>query len=252
MTLLAQLDARLQDLHRRTAETPLFNPVFQLSLELSRQIESGELGLDDVSALLAELECEGLLARAQRLERLVGPVAPDANLTRIASLAEAETFADFAARWQHPVAHVVFTAHPTFLLTARQSAAVASAASSGAADAATACLAPHERDAITLDSEHRAAMDALTRAQAGSAMTWTGAPTSWATSLRYRLEEKAERLTSYAAALDLLAPDLPNACAPPPAMPPLRPPDLAASDINDPAALSDTANRLSAPITPSN
>ncbi|NCU13115.1 MAG: phosphoenolpyruvate carboxylase, partial [Sphingomonadaceae bacterium] len=231
MTLLARLDARLQELHRRTAETPLFNPVFQLSLELSRQIESGELSLGDVATLLAELDCEGLLARAQRLERLVGPVAPEANLTRIAGLADAGTFADFAARWQHPAAHVVFTAHPTFLLTARQSAAVASAASSGAADAATACLAPHERDAITLDSEHRAAMDALTRAQgARDAMvraalgqarrrwpdqwrslkpmplrfaTWVGydmdgrTDISWATSLRYRLEEKAQRLASY-------------------------------------------------------
>jgi 2-dehydro-3-deoxyphosphogluconate aldolase/(4S)-4-hydroxy-2-oxoglutarate aldolase len=49
MTLLAELDARLQALHPRTAETPLFNPVFQLSLELSRQIESGDLSLDDRS-----------------------------------------------------------------------------------------------------------------------------------------------------------------------------------------------------------
>ena len=39
MTLLAELDARLQALHPRTAETPLFNPVFQLSLELSRRLD---------------------------------------------------------------------------------------------------------------------------------------------------------------------------------------------------------------------
>lgn len=280
MTLLARLDARLQELHRRTAETPLFNPVFQLSLELSRQIESGELSLGDVATLLAELDCEGLLARAQRLERLVGPVAPEANLTRIAGLADAGTFADFAARWQHPAAHVVFTAHPTFLLTARQSAAVASAASSGAADAATACLAPHERDAITLDSEHRAAMDALTRAQgARDAMvraalgqarrrwpdqwrslkpmplrfaTWVGydmdgrTDISWATSLRYRLEEKAQRLASYADALAVLAPDLADALRAASGFATAQAARLAATDLNDPAALSDTANHLSA------
>ena len=70
MTLLAQLDARLQELHARTAETPLFNPVFQLGLELSRQIESGALKLGEVAALVAELECEGLQARANRLEEL--------------------------------------------------------------------------------------------------------------------------------------------------------------------------------------
>ena len=280
MTLLARLDARLQDLHRRTAETPLFNPVFQLSLELSRQIESGELGLGDVATLLAELECEGLLARARRLERLVGPVAPDANLARIERLAEANTFAEFAARWQHPAAHVVFTAHPTFLLTARQSAAVAQAASSGAADAATACVAPHARDAITLDSEHRAAMDALTRAQgARDAMvrvllsearrrwpdqwrslqpmplrfaTWVGydmdgrTDISWATSLRYRLEEKSERLASYADALAALAPDLADLLRAASGFAATQAGRLAATDINNPAALSETANHLSA------
>jgi phosphoenolpyruvate carboxylase len=53
MTLLSQLDARLQDLHRHTAETPLFNPVFQLSLELSRRIESGDLTLDAIAALVS-------------------------------------------------------------------------------------------------------------------------------------------------------------------------------------------------------
>ncbi len=280
MTLLARLDARLQDLHRRTAETPLFNPVFQLSLELSRQIESGELGLGDVATLLAELECEGLLARARRLERLVGPVAPDDNLARITALAEAPSFDDFAARWQHPAAHVVFTAHPTFLLTARQSAAVAQAASSGAADAATACVAPHARDAITLDSEHRAAMDALTRAQgARDAMvrvllgearsrwpdqwrslqpmplrfaTWVGydmdgrTDISWATSLRYRLDEKSERLASYADALAALAPDLADLLRAASGFATTQAGRLAATDINNPAALSETANHLSA------
>lgn len=280
MSLLGELDARLQELHQRTAETPLFNPVFQLSLELSRRIESGELSLDDIAALLAELECEGLLARAQRLERLVGPVAPDANLARIATLAEAETFADFAARWQHPAAHVVFTAHPTFLLTERQSGAVASAASSGSADAATACVAPHGRDAITLDSEHRAAMAALTRAQgARDAMvrvllgqarrrwpdqwrnlkplplrfaTWVGydmdgrTDISWATSLRYRLEEKAERLSSYAEALAALAPDQAETLRAASGYAATQAGRLAATDIADPVALSDTANHLSA------
>ena len=58
-------------LHARTAETPLFNPVFQLGLELSRQIESGALKLGEVAALVAELECEGLQARANRIIRTV-------------------------------------------------------------------------------------------------------------------------------------------------------------------------------------
>ena len=84
MSLLPELDARLQELHLRTAETPLFNPVFQLSLELSRRIESGDLPLRDVATLVAELECEGLLARAARLERLVAPLDPAPSQTGMA------------------------------------------------------------------------------------------------------------------------------------------------------------------------
>ena len=76
---VAQLERRLQELHSRTAETPLFNPVFQLGLELSRQLESGELSLDAVDSLVAELECDGLRARAARLNRLLTPVGPEAN-----------------------------------------------------------------------------------------------------------------------------------------------------------------------------
>ncbi len=280
MTLLSELDTRLQELHQRTAETPLFNPVFQLSLELSRRIESGELSLDAIHALVSELECEGLLARAHRLNRLVAPLGQEANLSRLNEVAQAEDFAAFARRWQHPAVHVVFTAHPTFLLTAQQSAAVAVAASSGEIGAATACVAPHQRDAITLDSEHRAAMDALSRAQtARDAMvrtllgharqhwpeqwralapmplrfaTWVGydmdgrTDISWATSLRYRLEEKAERLGSYAASLHQAAPDLAERLRAAAGYSKLQAERLAATDLDNAAALSETANHLTA------
>ena len=280
MTLLSQLHTRLQELHSRTAETPLFNPVFQLSLELSRRIESGDLPLRDVATLVAELECEGLQARAARLERLVAPLDPAANHARIAGLADAPDFTAFAAKVRTPLLHVVFTAHPTFLLTRRQSEAVAAAATSGAIDAGNACVAPHARDAITLDGEHADAMAAISRGQAardainrqllGEARrrwpgqwrsldplplrfaSWVGydmdgrTDISWATSLRYRLSEKAERLGSYAALLADAAPDLAGR---------LRraagyAADLAArfaADLSAPAALSQAANALTAP-----
>ena len=280
MTLLAELDARLQTLHSRTAETPLFNPVFQVGLELSRRIESGELPLSEVGALVAELECEGLLARATRLERLVAPLAPASNHARIALLADAPDFASFAAKVRRPLLHVVFTAHPTFLLTRRQSAAVADAATSGTIDAANACLAPHERDAITLDGEHADAMAAITRAQSARDAinrrllsearrrwpdqwrsldplllrfaSWVGydmdgrTDISWSTSLRYRLSEKAERLGSYAALLADVAPDLAERLRRAGAFAAGMAARFAA-DLSDPAALSIAANALTAP-----
>ena len=274
LATVADLDRRLQELHVRTAETPLFNPVFQLGLELSRQLESGELALDAVESLVAELECEGLRARAARLHRLVSPLDPAANEASLRELADEEDFAAFAARWQRPLAHVVFTAHPTFLLTKAQTAAVAEAASSGEQ---TVCTAPHARDAITLDTEHEAVMAALSRAQdARDRITgllfdvaatrwpkrwrsfqplpvrfasWVGydmdgrTDIGWATSVRYRLIEKALRLTRYAESLKDAAPEIAARLA----RAGKRTEDMAAvfgADLADPAATSAAANQL--------
>ena len=280
MSLSARLDARLQQLHIHTAETPLYNPVFQLSLELSRELESGALDLAALEGLVAELECDGLMARAARLNRLVAPVESEANEQRIAALAaEGEDFAAFARRWRQPLVHVVFTAHPTFLLSARQSEAVAAAAASGDIDAGTTCVAPHARDTITLDSEHAAAMAAIARAQAArdriNALllaearrrwprdwrslapvplrfaTWVGydmdgrTDISWSTSIQYRLSEKAARLAGYAAQLESAAPDVAARLARASA----RAADMAslfAGDLSDPAALSAAADTLTA------
>ncbi|MES2303480.1 MAG: phosphoenolpyruvate carboxylase, partial [Pseudomonadota bacterium] len=110
MKTVAKLRARLQKLHERTAETPLFNPVFQLSHDLSRQLEGGGMDLNDMDALVAELECEALQSRAVRLRKLVAPTAADANLSRIASLNPEEAgFSEFRARWEKPLLHAVFT-----------------------------------------------------------------------------------------------------------------------------------------------
>ncbi|MBU6267758.1 MAG: phosphoenolpyruvate carboxylase [Sphingomonadales bacterium] len=279
MSELHELDARLQTLHERTIETPLFNPVFQLSLELSRRIESGALTLDGVEALVAELECDGLQTRAARLLRLVSPVDPHENLGRVKALAEASDFAAFAARWARPVAHVVFTAHPTFLLSKAQGQAVADAASAGDTSAEAVCVVGPQRDTITLDFEHDAAMAAMRRGQdardrinallLGLARqrwpdrwqalkplpvrfaSWVGydmdgrTDIGWQTCLRYRLAEKAERLGLYAAQLSEAAPDVAARLT--------AAGGYAAGmaarfggDIGDPAVLSALANEFSA------
>ncbi len=279
MTKAFDLHARLQELHPRTAETPLFNPVFQLGLELSRQNEQGKLPLDAVDALVAELECNGLLARASRLNRLVSPIDPGENEARLAALAKADSFEAFAAKWQRPVVHVVFTAHPTFLLSRAQTGAVAAAASSGDVREATVCVVAATRDTITLDGEHDAAMAAMARAQtARDRMTgllldaaheqwpdrwrelrplpirlasWVGydmdgrTDISWSTSLRYRLAEKGERLASYARMLAGAAPEIAGRLVAASA----RADEMATlfgTDLTDPAALSAAADRLTA------
>lgn len=276
----ADLTRRLSALHDRTAETPLFNPVFQLSLDISRALESGAMTLADAAALVAELECESLQSRAARLVDLLGPMEPDLNLAAVRQLCDGFThFTDFAGHWASPLFTVVLTAHPTFLLGPAQARAVATAASSGEVCAATVCSVDPERPAITLDFEHEAAMAALVCAQdARDAInrtilreasarwpeswrklrpqpfrfaTWVGydmdgrTDIGWATSIRFRLHEKALRLARYADAMARISPDHPVRLALSAAHDRTRAMEaLFAGDLTSPEALSQAANRL--------
>jgi phosphoenolpyruvate carboxylase len=273
MTSLAALEARLGELHQRTRETPLFNPVFQLSLDLSRALEGGETSLDDLAALVAELECDGLKARAKKLRRLLGPPAA-ANAPD-----EDEDFATFAARWQNPQLHAVFTAHPTFLLSPAQSEAVAIAASASTEVDDTVCAVPATHTAVTLEHEHRAAMDAMARAQDARDVivarlleeargrwpeewrslrpvpfrfaSWVGydmdgrTDIGWHTSIAFRLQEKAARLARYTASLEALDPAHPLLATlkPATAFAAARAEDFA-GDLSTAEALAAAANRL--------
>ncbi len=280
---VAALTDRLRDLHQRTVETPLFNPVFQLSLDLSRQIESGDLSLDLCEALIAEMECDGLRRRAERLRTLVAPVDPAANLASIDGdgCADADTFAAFRARWEQPCVHAVFTAHPTFLLTPAQSQAVAEAASSDQPIGDAPCAASPERAPITLVHEHEQAMRAIAHAQDARDRivarllsnaqdrwpdawhqfrplpfrfaSWVGydmdgrTDITWSASIGFRLAEKAMRLARYRDTLEDLAPDHPLLAGlrAATAYAEDRAADFA-GDLTDPAALSAAANRLTA------
>ena len=279
MKTVADLRQRMQELHLRTAETPLYNPVFQLSHELSRTLEDGEGDLSQIEALVAELECDALKSRAARLGRLLAPTAIDENLAAFGDLLrEEDGFDQFRARWERPLLHVVFTAHPTFLLTPAQADAVATAATTG--DDAV-CTVPSNGPAITLGFEHEevaqtirtaaAARDRITAALLGHARarwprrwlefkplpyrfaTWVGydmdgrTDIGWTTSLSYRMREKAWRLEGYAdqlAAIDadhVLLGTLRGAQAYSASMA-----DRFATALDDPAALSEAANALTA------
>ena len=279
MKSVGDLVERMQVLHQRTAETPLFNPVFQLSLDLSRAIESGELSLGDVEAMVAELECTALMSRAERLRCLVDPSTAPAALDDL--VREGRTFEEFAARWSRPQLHAVFTAHPTFLLGPAQSDAVAAATSSAGGDDAAVCAVPGERPAITLDYEHGQAMHALVNAQDARdrivhavlarargewpdrwreldalpfrLATWVGydmdgrTDIGWHTSVGFRLAEKAQRLGRYADSLARIdgAHPLVDTLRRAARFAAERAAEFAA-DLDDPEALSRAANRLTA------
>ena len=238
MKTVADLVERLRVHHRQTADTPLFNPVFQLSLDLSRDLESGALTIDGLGAMVAELECSGLKSRADRLEALVEPDKADATIATL--VAEEDDFDAFAERWSRPQLHAVFTAHPTFLLAPAQSNAIAAAASDRDGSDDAVCAVSGERPALTLDFEHGEAMRAIAHAQDARDRiverifeqaqarwpdrwrelapvpfrfaTWVGydmdgrTDIKWHTSIAYRLAEKARRLDRYADRLEGIAP----------------------------------------------
>jgi phosphoenolpyruvate carboxylase len=276
MKTLAELEARLGVLHQQTRETPLFNPVFQLSLDMSRALESGDLALDDIAALVAELECDGLKARARRLRVLLAPSAAP-----LALAGDEADFEAFRARWERPQLHAVFTAHPTFLLAPAQAQAVAEAASAPGEVNAAACAVPPARTAVTLAHEHAEVMAAMARAQDARDVivarlleeartrwpkhwrslrplpfrfaSWVGydmdgrTDIGWHTSIAFRLQEKAERLARYTASLEGIDPAHPllETLRPAAAFANARAEDFA-GDLTSAEALAAAANRLTA------
>lgn len=275
---------RLQSLHPQTRDNPSFNPVFQLGLDISRELESGEIDLDVLEGLVAELECASLQTRSKRLRRLVEPVDPQENSKALLSGLNAVTFAEFASEWETPQLHTVFTAHPTFLLSDAQTGAVASAASQNGEIGAIneeVCTPSSDSEAVTLRYEHGCAMQAIANAQnardtiVGDLLdhaaknwpkewqslkplpfrfaTWVGydmdgrTDIKWYDSIGFRLAEKAQRLDRYAVQLHAIDPEHSLLAKLIPAV------DYAkeraadfAQDLSSPDALSQAANRLTA------
>ncbi|MEQ1508791.1 MAG: phosphoenolpyruvate carboxylase [Sphingopyxis sp.] len=278
------LRAELGELHKQTQATPLFNPVFQLGLNLSRRLERGDISLKDIAATIEDYGCEALQSRAHRLHDLLAPMGRDDNIVRFRNLVErsaaSSDFAAFAARWSRPLQHIVFTGHPTFLLSETEAEAVASAASQSQVGPAM-CVINTQREPVTLEGEHAQVLAAMARAQSArdtmvdtvlsaardrwpdqwrslSPMpfrlaTWVGydmdgrTDIGWHTSISYRLTEKATRLNSYADALSALActaeivEALHRASNHASAMA-----ALFSGPLDDPQTLSDAANQLTA------
>ena len=266
--IVDELLQRLRELAQRTAETPLYNPVFQLSHEISRKLESGDIGLDEVERWLDELYAASLDSRAARLARLLESDGGTSTPTK--------DFAAFRARWERPSLHAVFTGHPTFLLSEGEYESIARRALGERGP-----MAAHEQPEITLTYEHARAMAAIANAQDARDLivgelceearkrwpedwrgfaplpfrfaTWVGydmdgrTDIKWHTSIGFRLAEKAERLARYMTALEAIDGSHPllEELRPATNYAQDRAADFAA-DLSDPAALSQAANRLTA------
>lgn len=214
---VAELVGRLEKLHSQTLRTPLFNPVFQLGFELSRQLEHGSLGLKAFSICIELLEAKGLDQRALRLRKLIGPL--DRPMSSISTPLATEVA---------PLT-LVFTAHPTFLLNAAEAHVVIECLHG--AKSARRTPSDESELIISLEEEHRQALNAMTQASNARLQimaahydklicdqpeqwrrlmelpiqyaTWVGydmdgrTDIGWATSILHRLVEKRHKLEQY-------------------------------------------------------
>ncbi len=167
-TLVSTLKAKLATFTERVRDEPKYNPVGQIAYHLSRDLESGAVTRQQLAGLASDLAVESLAARARSLADYVGPIDPAANRTRLRAavtrLLDAagseEAGLDLLAR---RALGIIFTAHPTFLLSTPLRQALANAASGREVADWPLPVGPDAR--ITLSDEHGAAMDALDAAK---------------------------------------------------------------------------------------
>jgi phosphoenolpyruvate carboxylase len=115
------LGAILSRVHAQAAADPFSNPILLFALDLTLRIDRGEINLDGLESLVQGFTAEAFADRAKRLASYLGETAIAANELAIAKLLERKAgaggFEEFRAALAGSVFGVVFTAHPTFVIT---------------------------------------------------------------------------------------------------------------------------------------
>lgn len=124
---IAEWAKNLQAYRQRITLDPQFNPIKQLAFDLSRALEAEALDQKDLVQAAKELCDRALIGRAYGLRRYIGTVEPAECEQKLRGMVRDSAFKDgqlvafeaFAERWQRPAHGVVFTAHPTFVMSER-------------------------------------------------------------------------------------------------------------------------------------
>ncbi len=160
-----KLRGELRALRTKIPDTPALNPIVNLAFDLSRRLESGEIGFEDVRALAVRLMDRACVHRARHLREQIGYVDPAATYKEFANYVERTAhdgdFEAFKARWERARTGIVLTAHPTFGLSEALSQKMAEIALTGGPDNQP-IGTPHRPDSpLTLDYEHASAQAAI-------------------------------------------------------------------------------------------
>ncbi len=228
------LRSQLQVFNDRVRDEPKYNPVAQIAYHLSRDLEAGRITTDQLGDLTDKLAIESLKARAAAIAAHVGPIDMTTNRSRLKAaierlLTHAATPEAALAMLSRRALGIIFTAHPTFLLSTPLRRALARAASGHEVTDWPLPMRPDARIALT--DEHDAAMDALDAAKVAVAEfthiaaevmrdrgvanwrsidigyiglgTWVGydldgrTDIRWTDSFRFRLMEKIRQIRRY-------------------------------------------------------
>ncbi len=117
------IDARslavtLDRIKAHAAGDPYSNPILLFALDLTLSIDRGELDVNGLERIVAELTLEAFRDRAHRLASYLGEISAPANLRAIRELLERQahtaSFDEFNSAMRRTKFGAVFTAHPTF------------------------------------------------------------------------------------------------------------------------------------------
>lgn len=164
--LIEALKTRLSELRAGIKTDPLRNPVRELAHEMSRELEARPERLETIDRLVDYLDKEAFNRRAEHVVTYLsdsGYGDADDPFTEVVT-ALCESFSDFdafKAFWEHRHETVIFTGHPTFILSrnARQQLATNAMRKAVPVEGAGMPDSP-----ITLSLEHEQAEEALSNA----------------------------------------------------------------------------------------
>ena len=151
----------LRALRTRIPEEPQLNPIANLAFGLSRRLENNDVSFAEMTGLASRLMDRACVRRARSLRERTGFKDQGATIKDFtdyisATAAEAKTLEAFDARWSRARSGIVFTAHPTFGLSAALSKRMIEIAFSDNPSADTVIGLAQRPDApINLDYEHR-------------------------------------------------------------------------------------------------
>ena len=239
--LLKALIAQAQAARDRVHKDPFANPVLDVALVVSRQLDDDTPDFSEIGMLIRDLRDQAYRGRAERLAHYVGGTPSDKSRDALAQIVRGLTANTSAAAFRTAVEHIrfsaVFTAHPTFSMPAPIAHDLADMASGGQMPASR---ASHRPSKPTLSDEFaqataaigvgRDAIDAFTRILLESARkhwpdewtsisprpivlaSWVGYDTDgrtdigWADTFRLRLIMKSMQLERIAANIEHLSP----------------------------------------------